>query len=79
MDIDPPQLMKLIMHFQVYNRFGLNVVRSLVSSKKCGIIETIFLRWKSRNAEMFSAAVPLFDITVHPGTFDILLCILSNK
>ena len=50
-----------------------------MSSKICGIVETIFLRWKSRNAEMFSVAVSLFDITGRPGTFDVLLCILGNK
>ena len=50
-----------------------------MSSKVCGIVETIFLRWKSRNAEMFSVAVPLFDITGRPGTFDVLSCILGNK
>ena len=48
-------------------------------SKICGIVGTIFFRWKSRNAEMFSEAVPLFDITGRPGTFDVLLCILGNK
>ena len=50
-----------------------------MSSKICGVVETKFLRWKSRNAEMFSVAVPLLDITGLPGTFDVLLSILGNK
>ena len=51
----------------------------LMSSKICGVVETKFLGWKSRNAEMFSVAVPLLDITGLPGTFDVLLSILGNK
>ena len=27
---------------------------------------------------MFSIAVPLYDTTGRPGTFDVLLCILGN-
>lgn len=50
-----------------------------MSSKICDIVETIFSRCKSRNVEMFSIAVPLFDISGRPGTFDVLSCILGNK
>ena len=43
------------------------------------MVETTFIRWKSRNAEMFSVAVLSFDITGRTDTFDVLLCILGNK
>ena len=53
--------------------------KSVVSSKICGIVGIILFRWKSRNDEIFSVAVPLFEITGQTSTFDLGLCILGSR
>ena len=53
--------------------------KSLVSSKICGIVGIIVFRWKLRNDEIFSVAVPLFEITGQPSTFYLGLCILGSR
>ena len=53
-------------------------MKALVSFNICDVVQTIFLRYKPRNAEMFFVVVPLLDIIEHPGRYEVLLCILRN-
>ena len=51
----------------------------LVFSKIYSIVGIIVFRWKSRNDEIFSVAVPFFEITGQPSTFDLGLRILGSR
>ena len=51
----------------------------LVFSKIYSIVGIIVFRWKSRNDEIFSVAVPFFEITGQSSTFDLGLRILGSR
>ena len=47
----------------------------LMSSKICGVVETIFLRWKSRNLEMWKCSPQLFHYQILQ---DVLVRLMSS-
>ena len=58
-------------HFQEFHKSRLNETKNLMCSVE--YVGIVVLKWKSRKAEIFSLAVPLFAITVRPGTSSIYL------